>query len=400
MTKINSAKTILIYCPLFMIFYNLTGNLSNDIYLPTLPILSEVFHTSHFLAQFTMTIWFLGVALPQIYFGLIADKFGRRPLMLWGGVLFIAATCCCLFATNIYSFLLGRFLQGVGVSSLNIATFATVQSHYYEEKTSIKLIAWINATGSLAPLIGPVIGSYLFHLWGWRSTFIVILILGVLAIIGLYFFMLETYDLQRSKEFKINLSSSWHFYKPVFANQKLWVPTIAYTCFLGGLIAYLTTAPFIIYKQFAVPIEYFGITQVVPFALFIAGGMTVNWAINGVKPQTLIYCGFVIMGVSFIDYAVMTVFDSYLTLSNYIGATGMFLYGFALCGSPLVAETLSSAANKGGTSAALGLSMAVMACLSSFLTALFYVDQFSSFSMIMCGFIFFGILSYLVLPSS
>lgn len=171
MNNNKSTKALFFYCPLFIIIYNLTGNLSNDIYLPTLPALANQFHVSDFLVQFSMSIWFIGVALPQLFFGLIADKFGCRPLILWGGILFLIGTFFCMTAFNIYVLLLGRFLQGIGVSSLNIATFATIGSPIYNEKNRVKFMSCINITGSLAPLVGPVIGSGLYIIWGWRSNF-------------------------------------------------------------------------------------------------------------------------------------------------------------------------------------------------------------------------------------
>ncbi|HRD69594.1 MAG TPA: MFS transporter [Legionella sp.] len=397
MNKIISTKTILFYCPLFIIIYNFTGNLSNDIYLPTLPVFGREFDASNFLVQFTMTIWFIGAALPQIYFGLIANRYGRRPLMLWGGVVFLAATFICMVAANIYWLILGRFFQGVGVSSLNIATFSTVQSKYYENKVSIKFIAWINATGSLAPLLGPVFGSFLYQNFGWRSTFTAILIMGAIALVGLYFFMLETYDEEHSKDFKISFASGWLFYKPVLKNRELWKPLSSYICFLGALIAYLITAPFIIFHQFDIPIKYFGITQIVPFSLFIAGGLSVNWLVNWVNTRTIIFIGFGLMLFSSAIWLTITWISSFLTVYWYIGAAGIYLYGFALAGSPLMAESLSSTTNKGGVAAVLGLSMAVMASISSFLTAIFFKENFSGFSVTISCFIVLGIANYFII---
>lgn len=394
MNTLISAKKIFIYCPLFIILYNFAGNLSNDIYLPTLPVLIDEFNVTNFLVQFSMTIWFLGVALPQIYFGLIADRFGCRPLILWGGVIFLSGTFFCMISTHIYMLLFGRFLQGLGVSSLNIATFATVRSHYYEEKNSIKFISWINITGSLAPLIGPVIGSYLYNVLGWRSTFAFILILGFFALVGLYFFMLESSDLEKNKEFNINFQSSLHYYKPVFSNKQLWIPVVTYTCFLAALIAYLTSAPFIMYQQFHVPIEYFGLTQIVPFMMFIAGGITVNTLINTYSMKKIIYSGFSIAFISVLYFISLTAFTHWVTIYNYILATSIFLFGFALTGSPLLTSALSSSPNKGGAAAVLGLSMAGMASLGSLATAIFFQGNFIAVPIIMCGFILVGILNY------
>lgn len=394
MNQLISTKKIFIYCPLFIILYNFVGNLSNDIYLPTLPALINELNTDNFLVQFSMTIWFIGVALPQIYFGLIADKFGCRPLILWGGLIFLTGTLLCILTPNIYTLLLGRFFQGIGVSSLNIATFATIRSDHYEEKFSIKFMSWINITGSLAPLIGPVIGSYLYIWGGWRSTFSVILILGCLALLGLYFFMPASSDLEKNLKFKINFQSSLHYYKPIYSNKHLWAHVLTYTCFLAALIAYLTSAPFIMYQQFKVPIHYFGLTQLVPFLTYIIGGITVNKLINSYSIKKIIHFGFFIILLSVCYFIVLSIIPAFLTIYNYILATSVFLFGFALTGSPLITAALSSSANKGGASAILGLSMATMASLGSLITAIFYHNNFIAVPVIICSFILLGILNY------
>lgn len=389
-----SSRKIFIYCPLFIIIYNLVGNLSNDIYLPTLPALINEFDVTNFLVQFSMTIWFIGVALPQIYFGLIADKFGYRPLILWGGVIFLGGTFLCVIASNIYVLLGGRFLQGIGVSSLNIATFATVRSHYYKEKNSVKFMSWINITGSLAPLIGPVIGSYLYILWGWRSTFSFVLVLGILALLGLYFFMLESTEMDKKLKFKINFQSSLQYYTPIYSDKNLWIHVFTYTCFLAALIAYLTSAPFVMHQHFHVPIQYFGLTQLVPFMFYIGGGVTANKLINTFSVKNLILGGQVISLLSVAYFMCLIFFSEWLTVYNYILAISLFLYGFALSGSPLMISALSSSENKGGSAAILGLSMAAMASLGSLTMAIFYQGNFSTAAIIICIFILLGVFNY------
>lgn len=394
MNKQPSARKIFIYCPLFIIIYNLAGNLSNDIYLPTLPALVNEFNVTNFLVQFSMTIWFIGVALPQIYFGLIADKIGCRPLILWGGLILLSGTFLCMMASHIYMLLIGRLFQGIGVSSLNIATFTTVRSKYYKEKNSIKFMSWINITGSLAPLIGPVLGSYLYILWGWRSTFLFILLLGILALVGLYFFMIESTDVDKKLKFKINIQSSLQYYKPIYSNKKLWIHVLTYTCFLAALIAYLTSAPFIMNQHFRIPIQYFGLTQLVPFTAYIGGGITVNKVVNTYCIKKIIFRGMIIISLSVLYFMSLVFFPKWLTVYNYILAISIFLYGFALIGSPLITTALSSTKNKGGSAAILGLSMAGMASVGSLAMAIFYRGNFSVVVVVICTFILLGIFNY------
>lgn len=392
-----SARKIFIYCPLFLIIYNLAGNLSNDLYLPTLPALIDELHTTSFLVQFSMTIWFIGEALPQIYFGLIADKFGYKLLILWGGVIFLTGTFLCMITPSIYGLLAGRFFQGIGVSSLNIATFATVRSHPYEEKNSVKLISWINITGSLAPIMGPVIGSYLYLVWGWRSTFTCVLFLGSIALVGLYFFMIDNAKLDKELKIKINFRSSLQYYKPIYSNRNLWIYLGTYTCFLAALIAYLTSAPFVMNQQFHIPIQYFGVTQLVPFFSYIAGGITVNKLINTYSQKKIIVRGLIITFLSVCYFTLISIFSSWLTIYNYLLATSVFLYGFALAGSPLITSALSISENKGSSAAILGLSAAGMASLGSLMMATFYKGSFNVVAIIICTFILLGNLNYGIL---
>jgi DHA1 family bicyclomycin/chloramphenicol resistance-like MFS transporter len=394
MNKTSSSKIIYIYSPLFVVLYNLAGNLSNDIYLPTLPIIGGEFHTSNFFVQFSMTIWFIGVAVPQIYFGLIAERFGSRPLMLWGGVIFLLGTMCCLKAPNIQVLLLGRFLQGVGVSSLNIATYATVRSHHYHETNTMRFLSWVNMAGSIAPLIGPILGSYLYRQFGWRSTFSFVLVFGFFALGGLYFFLVESYEFGEKRHMRINWQSSWLYYKQIISNKRLWRLTFTYTCFLGAVVAYLTTAPLVICNYFNIPVEYFGLTQILPSALYLAGGLTVNQFVDKYKPEQLIHIGFVILLVSGLWFIAITIFEDLLSIYSYLLAISCFLFGFAFVGSPLMSRALGSSPHKGVSAAVLGVSMASMASLGSLAAAIFYEGKFAAITLILCTFILLGVLNY------
>lgn len=161
MQKTASNKTLKFYAPLFIILYNLVGNLSNDMYLPSLPLLTHEFQVSAAVVQLTMAAWFLGVSSLQLYFGLLANKIGRRKLIIMSCMIFIVSSAGCALATHIALLIVMRFFQGVGVASLNISAYTTLKSQAYNETESITLINYLAMTGAAAPIIGPIIGSYI-----------------------------------------------------------------------------------------------------------------------------------------------------------------------------------------------------------------------------------------------
>ncbi len=83
-TPAKSAKNLL-WFPLYLFLYSFTGNVSNDIYMPSMPILVKVFDTSDHWIQMTLAMWFLGAAAPQLLMGPVADRYGRRKLLFVGG---------------------------------------------------------------------------------------------------------------------------------------------------------------------------------------------------------------------------------------------------------------------------------------------------------------------------
>ncbi len=87
--------------------------LSNDMYLPALPQMTQALSTTPALTQMSLTTWFFGAASMQLLLGPLSDKYGRRPILLGGGVIFIAATLICAITSDISTLLVARFFQVV-----------------------------------------------------------------------------------------------------------------------------------------------------------------------------------------------------------------------------------------------------------------------------------------------
>ena len=155
--KENSKVFLLILLGMLSAF----GPFVTDMYLPSLPAMADYFSASLPMVQMGLTTSMIGLALGQIFFGPLSDKYGRRPLLLVSMLLFIVSTLFCLFAPDIYSFVTLRLIQGIaGAGGIVISRSVAIDK--FSGKELAKMLAVIGAINGVAPVAAPVIGCLLY----------------------------------------------------------------------------------------------------------------------------------------------------------------------------------------------------------------------------------------------
>lgn len=374
----KSAKN-LFWFPFFLLLYSFTGNVSNDIYMPSMPILVNVFNTNTHLIQLTLALWFLGDAVPQLILGPVADRYGRRNLLFIGGLIFVLSTLVCAISTHIGSFLIARFFQGTGVCSLTIVGFVVLHE-LFDAHQSVRLLSLLGMCNAVAPLLGPLIGGYVFILLGWRANFSIVFILAIIGLMGLYKLMPES---------KINLDHTalrpkvlLNNYVQLLKNRILMRHLLAYGLFFGGVIAYLSGAPFIIIQQLKIPAQYFGISQLAVFGAYILTAGFVAKLVARYHNHKIILSGAILIVTA---SGLMLVISLYFphSLYGFVGTMMLYTCGFGLTGSPLAKETLSAGSHAGGfTAALLGFSVTGFSSLGSFIVGLVYNQTIASVAIV------------------
>lgn len=177
--KENSKVFLLILLGMLSAF----GPFVTDMYLPSLPAMADYFSTHSSMVQLGLTTSMIGLALGQIFFGPLSDKYGRRPLLLVSMILFIVSTVFCLFAPDIYSFITLRLIQGIGGAG-GIVISRSVATDKFSGKELAKMLAVIGAINGVAPVAAPVIGGLVTGTIGWKGIFVILLFIGVLLWIG------------------------------------------------------------------------------------------------------------------------------------------------------------------------------------------------------------------------
>lgn len=225
-----------------------------DLFIPGFPDLIKTFNLSPASVQLTLSVNFLSYCVSSLFVGTMGDKYGRRPVILWGLVIFIAGSILCVYAPIFSVLILGRLLQGIGMAAPAVLGYVVVADETPIEKQA-GLLGTLNGIITFAMAFAPVIGSYINIAFGWRGNFIVLLVLGVVSLSLCWVFIPNTYKPT------LNISLSLKTYIPLLQNKEF-IILFAIIC---GLVAcywvFIGIAPILYMQDMGVKIEHFGFYQ-------------------------------------------------------------------------------------------------------------------------------------------
>ncbi len=317
--------------PILLVLYEISIYLSNDMFLPALPEMMRDLQISASEVQLTVTMWFAGTASMPLIMGAFVDRFGRRPTLLLGGVIYVLSTALCAITSNEYWLLCWRLIEGAMVSSMMVAGYASIHDAY-EHKAAIRILAIMGGVSVLAPALGPLAGGIVLIFGSWRWIFWFIAIYSSVMLLCLYQKMEET--LISEKRQSLHLASIFKSYWLVFANRDF----LLLMCVLGftfaGFISWVTAGPLLVIDSFKYSVIAFGYMQAIVFAAYIFGSYLVNALLVKHDAVRLINIGLLIALIAGLLILVFSIFlphDFYLFLL----AVVIYSFGSALCFAPL-----------------------------------------------------------------
>src|SRR3954449_13095746 len=171
----------------------MTGIAPISLYMlvPELPVLATTFGSDISVAQMTVSLYMVGIALSQLIMGPLSDRFGRRPVLLAGLGLMVVASAACIFAETLSQLIAARFLQALGGATGMVVSRAIIRDLYSRERISA-MISLVIAVMMIAQMLSPLTGGLLETAFGWRAIFYAIAAVSLAIAIAIAVALPET----------------------------------------------------------------------------------------------------------------------------------------------------------------------------------------------------------------
>jgi MFS transporter, DHA1 family, multidrug resistance protein len=284
--------------------------LSIDFYLPAFPAIMYYFHTTAAYVQTTLSLYLLGYGVVQLIYGALADRFGYKKILVLGLAIYIIATILCMLMPNIYLFILMRLLQGVGASVGSLIGRVIILDVFKEK--SAHVFATIYPIIGISPAIAPLIGGMLTQLsHTWISTFIALLIIGVLAFILVVSTLKET----KRESTKLNIKHLIIQYKTVGTNKKFWGYASMFIGQYQAWFIYIIVTPFM-FHRLGLNAQEIGVLYLPVALVFFVVNKIVKRLLGCFDFKWLIFFGLVLFGIgSFLYLAFIFFMHNYSVIA-------------------------------------------------------------------------------------
>ena len=162
-----------------------------DIYLPSLPVIGRALQLSEFQLSLTMTVYMAGYAVSMLVCGPLADRYGRRPVLIGGTALYLVATIACALADSGGMLIAARLLQALGGCCGTVVGRVIVRDRF-QEAEQVSYLSWMSSGMALSPVVAPLIGSVIDVALGWRWVFVVLAVVAAGVLLALCTVVPET----------------------------------------------------------------------------------------------------------------------------------------------------------------------------------------------------------------
>lgn len=212
--------------------------LSMNVFLPSLPGMARDFQVDYGVMQLSVSAYIGASAVLQLLGGPLSDRFGRRPVVIWGLIGFLLATVGTLLATTATTFLVFRLAQSV-ITVCMLVPRAVIRDLYDGDRAA-SMLGYVTMGMAVVPMMAPVFGGVLDELFGWQANFAVMGLLGIAVLTLAYRDMGETV-----RGGGMSLRAQMVNYPILARSHRFWGYCLAATLSSGAFFAYLGGAPFV-----------------------------------------------------------------------------------------------------------------------------------------------------------
>lgn len=323
------------------------GMLATNMYLASFPSLGKTLAATPGQVKLTLTVFLLGFAAGQLIVGPLSDRFGRRPLLLAGLIVYAIAGLSIALSINIEWMIGLRIAQAVGACTGSVLARAVARDLFSGDELT-RSLGFVTTLTAAAPGFSPLIGGLIETYFGWRGTFVLLALVGIFAAIIVWLRVPETHQ---NRDTAPRLGQAFASYFTLLRERVFLVPALATTCTMIGLFAFFAASPSIFIERFGVPPALFGfIPCVTVFAVF-AGGFSAprlakRWP--GYRP--------ILFGIAMMIFgsgAMLAISFANPGMFHVLGALVFFLFGMGIVSPLATVFALRPFPEKAGAASAL-----------------------------------------------
>lgn len=269
-------KTLGVALLLLLIAVSAIGPLALNGVLPATTAIIDELNTPYAMVQLVLTVFLVANLVSQVFMGIAADLYGRRPVMLLALVIFVFGSVICAIAQNIETLLFGRFVQGVG-GAVCVFLPRTIVRDVYPQDRSASVIGYMTTAMMVAPLFGPAVGGWFTDTYSWRYMYGSLGGLGAVLLLTAYFVQPETLArLQNAQDFKskVNSNSFLNSARLLLKDEAF----LACTCMQAGAIgvyySFLSGAPYVAMESRGLSASSYGLLFIMVAVGYLSGNLT------------------------------------------------------------------------------------------------------------------------------
>lgn len=368
------------YFPFLLIFSAVAAAMEIELSLPSFPDIARAFSVSEEVIEGTISLNFLGFCVSALFYGPLSDRFGRRPILLLGTVLFLIGSICCSLAPTIEMILFSRFIQGLGAAGSFVVVF-TMISDAYKDSEATHLIGLLNAILTATMALSPILGGYLNVYFGWSSCYTFIAFLTSIQLILLFFYLPET-----RKGQAVQAKEAINDYLKLLSSSRFIQSSLVPTLLAGGYMAFVSVIPFLYRDRLEMPLSQFSWHQAAIIASFSLMSYYATRVANyfGETKSALIGSF-----LSVFATASLLVFASLESIPSVLIITPLMCLFAASCAIPFAivfAASLNVVPDKNGPASSLLMSMRTLLCALTvqFAGYLYNGSLFSTAAIVAC----------------